>query len=131
MVMTQAETATPEEAARLTDVLRLERRGAPNRCQWLRGSLSEPSGACRQTAVAIVADAAVKWQCRGASQHYHGWKQAVAQGTHLPADRAASSRRSSSRPSALQRNPCQTTISRGMSRSMSGSSLCRRTCQRA
>jgi hypothetical protein len=88
MVMTQAETATPEEAARLSDMLRLERRGAPNRCQWLRGSLSEPSAACRQTAVAIVADAAVKWQCRGASQQYHGWKQAVAQGTHLPADQS-------------------------------------------
>jgi hypothetical protein len=64
----------------------LERRGAANRCQWLRGKLSAPSDANRQIAVAIVADAAVKWQCRGAVQHYDAWRGAVAQDSQLSAD---------------------------------------------
>jgi hypothetical protein len=71
---------------RLSDVLDLERRGAANRCQWLRGKLSSPSAANQQIAVAIVADAAVKWQCRGAIQHYDAWRSAVARGTQLSAD---------------------------------------------
>jgi hypothetical protein len=75
-----------QTAVRLSDVLLLERRGAANRCQWVRGKLSAPSNANRQTAVAIVADAAVRWQCRGAVQHYDAWRAAVAQGTQLPAE---------------------------------------------
>jgi hypothetical protein len=62
----------------------LERRGAANRCQWLRGKLSAPSAANRQAA--IVADAAVQWQCRGAVQHYVAWRHAVAHDTELSAD---------------------------------------------
>lgn len=64
----------------------LERRGSANRCRWLRGKLSAPADANRQTAVAIVADTAVKWQCRGAVQHYDAWHGAVAQATQLPPD---------------------------------------------
>jgi hypothetical protein len=71
---------------RLSDVLVLEPRGAANRCKWLRGELSAPSNANRQIAVAIVADDAVKWQCRGAIQHYDAWRAAVAQGIQLSAD---------------------------------------------
>jgi hypothetical protein len=63
----------------------LERRGASNRCQWLRGQLSSPSASNQQTAVAFVADAAVKWQCRGAGQHYGSWSKAVAQNSQLSA----------------------------------------------
>jgi len=52
------ESASQQEAARLTDVLVLDRRGAANRCQWLRGRLSDPSTDNERTAVKIVADAA-------------------------------------------------------------------------
>jgi hypothetical protein len=79
--------AGQQTPARLSDVLVLERRGAANRCQWLRGKLSAPAAANRLTAVAIVADTAVKWQCRGATHHYDAWRDAVAQGTELPPDR--------------------------------------------
>ena len=86
--MTGAETAAEHEAARLSDVLVLDRRGALNRCQWLRGRLSDPPAVNQRIAVAILADAAVKWQCRGASQHYNAWRQAVAEGTQLSTDRS-------------------------------------------
>jgi hypothetical protein len=33
-----------------------------------------------------VADTAVKWQCRGAGQHYTSWSQVVAQNSQLSAD---------------------------------------------
>jgi hypothetical protein len=79
-------TTSQRPAVRLSDVLVLERRGAANRCQWLRGKLSAPSNENRQTAVEIVADTAVKWQCRGAVQHYDAWRSAVAQGARLGAD---------------------------------------------
>lgn len=78
----------PQQATRLSDVLVLDRRGAANRCQWLRGQLSDPPPVNRRTAVAIVADAAVRWQCRGASHHYTAWAQAVAQGTQLSTDQS-------------------------------------------
>lgn len=78
--------ATQPHADRLSDVLLLERRGAADRCQWLRGRLSAPVDANRQAAIAIVANAAVKWQCRGAVQHYDTWRHAVVQGTQLRAD---------------------------------------------
>jgi hypothetical protein len=77
---------TQPNPARLSDVLLLERRGAPDRCQWLRGKLSSPSEANRQAATAIVADAAVQWQCRGAVHHYAAWRRAVTQGTQLSTD---------------------------------------------
>jgi hypothetical protein len=64
----------------------LELRGAANRCQWLRGHLSDPPVASRQTAVVIVADAAVKWQCRGAVHHYNAWQHAIAENSRLPPD---------------------------------------------
>lgn len=84
--MATAGPAGQQTPVRLSDVLVLESRGAPNRCQWLRGKLSAPSHQNRQTAVAIVADTAVKWQCRGAVQHYDAWRDAVAQGTQLAPD---------------------------------------------
>jgi hypothetical protein len=64
----------------------LERRGAANRCQWLRGKMSAPADASRQIAVAIVADTAVRWQCRGAVQHYDAWREAITTGTQLTPD---------------------------------------------
>jgi hypothetical protein len=86
--MTAGEAAGQPEAARLSDVLVLDRRGAANRCQWLRGRLSDPPAVNQRSAVAIVADAAVKWQCRGAPQHYNAWRQAVAQGVPLSPDQS-------------------------------------------
>jgi hypothetical protein len=86
--MSVANLATQQGAIRLSDVLALDRRGASNRCQWLRGRLSDPPAASQQTAITIVADAAVKSQCRGAGQHYDAWRQAVSQGTRLAADRS-------------------------------------------
>ena len=87
--MTATGTTTPGQVpGRLSDVLELDRRGAANRCQWLRGSLSNPPAASRQAAVEIVADAAVRWQCRGALQHYDAWSQAVEHGTQLPPDQS-------------------------------------------
>lgn len=76
----------PQNPVRLSDVLVLERRGASNRCQWLRGRLSHSSATNRQTAVVIVADAAVKWQCRGAVHHYTSWSHAITENTRLSAD---------------------------------------------
>ena len=84
--MMAAELVTQQDPARLSDVLILEQRGAANRCQWLRGSLSDPLDASRRTAVRIVADAAVRWQCRGAVHHYDAWRQALARSTQLSAD---------------------------------------------
>lgn len=74
--------------ARLSDVLVLDRRGAANRCQWLRGRLSDPPTVSQRQAVAIVADAAVAWQCRGAVHHYSAWQQAVTEGVQLSAERS-------------------------------------------
>jgi hypothetical protein len=71
---------------RLSDVLQLERRGAVDRCQWLRGRLATPSSQTRQVAANIVADTAMRWQCRGAAQHYAAWAAAVELGATLPAD---------------------------------------------
>jgi hypothetical protein len=48
--------------------------------------MSAPADASRQTAVAIVADTAVKWQCRGAIQHYDAWREAIIAGTPLTVD---------------------------------------------
>lgn len=87
-VMTAAESAASEAPARLSDVLVLDRRGGANRCQWLRGHLSHPSTESRRAAVAIVADAAVRWQCRGAVQRYDAWRQAVEDGTRLSEDQS-------------------------------------------
>lgn len=84
--MTVAETAVQREAARLSDVLVLDRKGAANRCQWLRGRLADPPAVNQRTAITIVADAAVRWQCRGAVQHYEAWRQAVADDTQLSVD---------------------------------------------
>lgn len=86
--MTTAEPGAQQEAARLSDVLVLDERGAANRCKWLRGRLSDSPALNQRTAVAIVVDAAVKWQCRGASQHYNAWRQAVAQRTQLSTDQS-------------------------------------------
>jgi hypothetical protein len=44
------------------------------------------AGVNQRTAITIVADAAIRWQCRGAVQHYDGWRQAIADGTQLLAD---------------------------------------------
>ena len=84
--MAVIEDAEQQTLGRLSDVLVLERRGAANRCQWLRGKLSALVDGSRQTAVAIVADTAVKWQCRGAVQHYDAWRQAIITGTQLTPD---------------------------------------------
>jgi hypothetical protein len=83
-----ADTGSTEQqpAGRLSDVLVLESRGAVNRCQWLRGKLTAPPYGQRQIAVAIVAETAVKWQCRGAVQHYEAWRDAVAQRMQLGPD---------------------------------------------
>jgi hypothetical protein len=78
--------AQAELGEHVRDVGLLERREPSNRCQWLRGRLSSPPATNQQTAVAIVADAAVRWQCRGAGQHYTAWNQAVAEGSQLSAD---------------------------------------------
>lgn len=84
--MPPPEDAEQETPDRLSDVLVLERRGAANRCQWLRGKMSAPADASRQIAVAIVADTAVRWQCRGAVQHYDAWREAITTGTQLTPD---------------------------------------------
>ena len=81
--MATADVPEEQTPVRLSDALVLERRGADNRCQWLRGKLAAPAAANLQSAVAIVADTAVKWQCRGAVQHYNAWRDAVAQGRQL------------------------------------------------
>lgn len=81
-------TVPAQHPNRLSDVLQLDQRGGANRCQWLRGRLANPSGANQQAAVAIVADAAVKWQCRGAQKHYDDWREAIARGETLAPDRS-------------------------------------------
>jgi hypothetical protein len=77
-----------QQADRLSDVLQLDQRGGANRCQWLRGRLADPPDASQQVAVAIVADAAVSWQCRGARHHYDSWREAIARGERLAPDRS-------------------------------------------
>lgn len=84
--MVQATGISERVPERLSDVLMLERRGAVNRCQWLRGKLSAQSEENRQTAVAIVAETALRWQCRGAIQHYEAWRDAVRLSTQLGRD---------------------------------------------
>ena len=69
---------------RLTDVLPLQEHGGTGRCKWFRGVLSASATADVETAAAIVADAAVEWQCRGAEPRYQAWRQAVTEGRSMP-----------------------------------------------
>jgi len=62
---------------RLMDVLPLEERGEDGCCLWLRGELSEASASDLASAVAIVADALIHYQCRGAAALYELWREAV------------------------------------------------------
>jgi hypothetical protein len=48
--------------------------------------MSAPAESNRLAAVAIVADAVMRWQCRGAVQQYNVWTEALTTGTRLAPD---------------------------------------------
>jgi hypothetical protein len=72
-------------AERLSDVLLLARRGAVGKCRWLQGKLDDPPDPNGAAAVRIVADVAMRWQCRGAIPRYQDWRAAIDAGAKLGA----------------------------------------------
>lgn len=69
---------TPAPApSRLSDFLTIEERGGSGRCTWLRGRFQSSTAAVFTGAAAFVAEAAMRWRCRGAAEIFDLWLGAV------------------------------------------------------
>ncbi len=68
---------------RLSDFLTIEERGGSGRCTWLRGSFQSSAPVVSGGPAAFVAEAAMRWRCRGADEIFNLWLGAIESGGTL------------------------------------------------